>query len=200
MKKIFPNYYSWSKSQNRESHSFICWNCNKNVASEKWYIINDNSWYNTSAWIYICPFCEYPIFIDMNWSCHPWIKYWEEIPNVPIEMYKLYDEARRCIKENCYNWAVMLCRKILMNFAVTEGAKVWLNFRAYVDYLDEEWFIPKKWKKRVDHIRKKWNEANHDIINMEENDAKDLIDFIWMLFRTNYEFPSKIPNTENQTL
>lgn len=196
MEILHKDYY-WADTKERASKSFTCWNCNKNVASEKWYYIKQNNYGATQFWIYICPHCKYPTYVDLYWKFYPGFKYWEEVPYVPKEIYNLYDEARRCIKENCYNWAVMLCRKILMNFAVTEWAKEWLTFQKYVDYLDQEWFIPKKWKQRVDHIRKKWNEANHDIINMTENDAKDLIDFIGMLFKTNYEFPGKLPNNEN---
>jgi len=45
----------------------------------------------------------------------------------------------------------------------------------------------------VDHIRKKGNEANHEIVIMKKGDALDLITFIEMLLKFIYEFPSRIP-------
>ena len=50
--------------------------------------------------------------------------------------------------------------------------------------------IPKDW---VDHIRRKGNEANHEIVSMSRDDAKDLIIFIEMLLKFMYEFPNMIP-------
>jgi len=51
----------------------------------------------------------------------------------------------------------------------------------------------------VDHIRKKGNEANHEIVLMSEDDAKDLISFAEMLMKFIYEFPAKIPTPPSQS-
>jgi hypothetical protein len=45
----------------------------------------------------------------------------------------------------------------------------------------------------VDHIRKKGNEANHEIAIMSRTDAEELISFIEMLLKFMYEFPARIP-------
>jgi len=45
----------------------------------------------------------------------------------------------------------------------------------------------------VDHIRKKGNEANHEIILMDKKDAENLITFIEMLLKVIYDFPARIP-------
>ena len=42
----------------------------------------------------------------------------------------------------------------------------------------------------VDHIRKKGNEANHEITLMTDKDAKDLIVFLEMLLKFIYELPN----------
>jgi hypothetical protein len=35
---------------------------------------------------------------------------------------QLYEEARRCTGQGCFTAAVLLCRKMLMNIAVEQGA------------------------------------------------------------------------------
>lgn len=82
---------------------------------------------------------------------------------------------------------------MLMNIAVHQGAEEGLKFIQYVDYLADKGFVPPNGKHWVDHIRKKGNEATHEIAIMSEQDAKDLISFIEMLLRFIYEFPSMVP-------
>jgi len=82
---------------------------------------------------------------------------------------------------------------MLMNIAVQQGATEGLKFIEYVSYLADKGFVPPNGKHWVDHIRKKGNEATHEIAIMVEQDAKDLISFIEMLLRFIYEFPSMIP-------
>ncbi|GAE92941.1 hypothetical protein JCM21714_1967 [Gracilibacillus boraciitolerans JCM 21714] len=41
----------------------------------------------------------------------------------------------------------------------------------------------------MDHIRKKGNEANHELPDMQEDDAEELLKFTEMLLRFVYELP-----------
>ncbi|WP_185057827.1 DUF4145 domain-containing protein [Pseudomonas fluorescens] len=115
------------------------------------------------------------------------------VQHVPLELYSLYEEARRATSQNCFTAAVLLCRKMLMNIAVQQGADEGLKFIEYVEVLSEMGFVPPNGKHWVDHIRRKGNEATHEIAVMAEQDARDLISFIEMLLRFIYEFPSMIP-------
>lgn len=81
-----------------------------------------------------------------------------------------------------------------MNIAVSQGATEGLRFIEYVTYLADKGFVPPNGKHWVDHIRKKGNEATHEIALMTEADAKELISFIEMLLRFIYEFPSMVPS------
>ena len=45
----------------------------------------------------------------------------------------------------------------------------------------------------VDHIRKKGNEANHEIKLMTQADAEELIAFTEMLLKFFYEFQNRVP-------
>ena len=79
-----------------------------------------------------------------------------------------------------------------MHIAVSKGAKPNLKFIDYVEHLSKNNYIPPDAKEWVDHIRNKGNEANHEIVIMKEEDAKDLISFIEMLLKIIYEFPANI--------
>jgi hypothetical protein len=81
---------------------------------------------------------------------------------------------------------------MLMNIAVHQGAKEGLKFIEYVNYLSDNGFIPPNGKHWVDHIRKKGNEATHEIALMKETDAKELLVFTEMLLKFIYEFPSMV--------
>lgn len=83
---------------------------------------------------------------------------------------------------------------MLMNISVQQGAKENLNFMKYVQYLSDNGYVPPNGKHWIDHIRKKGNEATHEIIAMENADAHDLLFFTEMLLIFLYEFPSMMPN------
>lgn len=50
-----------------------------------------------------------------------------------------------------------------MNIAVSQGADEGLRFVEYVEYLANSGFVPPNGRGWVDHIRKKGNEATHEI-------------------------------------
>ncbi|MBK9304696.1 MAG: DUF4145 domain-containing protein [bacterium] len=62
----------------------------------------------------------------------------------------------------------------------------------YVQFLADNNYVPPDAKGWVDHIRKKGNEANHEITVMIREDAEDLLSFIEMLLKVIYEFPATI--------
>jgi Domain of unknown function (DUF4145) len=65
---------------------------------------------------------------------------------------------------------------------------------AYVEYLAGRGYVPPNGKTWVDHIRKKGNEATHEINIMKQQDAQDLLIFAEMLLKFIYEFPKKVPS------
>ena len=103
----------------------------------------------------------------------------------------LYNEARNCTGAGAYTSAVLSCRKLLMHIAVSKGAETGKKFIEYVQYLSDQNYIPPDAKSWVDHIRAKGNEANHEIVIMREEDAKDLLSFIEMLLKIIFEFPGQ---------
>lgn len=79
-----------------------------------------------------------------------------------------------------------------MNIAVSKRATGGLSFIEYIEFLSIQGFIPPDGKEWVDHIRKKGNEATHEIALMKQEDAEELISFIEMLLKFIFEFPAII--------
>jgi len=82
-----------------------------------------------------------------------------------------------------------------MHIGVEEKAEENKTFLYYVEYLAEKGFVPPKGKIWVDYVRKKGNEANHEIALMSSADSTALITFVEMLLRFIYEFPAMVPDT-----
>ena len=83
---------------------------------------------------------------------------------------------------------------MLMNIAVQQGAQEGLKFIDYVEHLASNGFIPPNGRGWVDHIRKKGNEATHEIALMTRSEAEELVTFSEMLLKFIYEFPSRVPS------
>ena len=88
---------------------------------------------------------------------------------------------------NAFTSSVLACRKILMHVAVDKGAKEGESFQFYVNYLDEEGYIPREGKAWIDEIRNKGNVATHEIILINKEDAEEILKFTELLLIMNYE-------------
>ena len=185
------NYYCLQSIDNK---SFRCGYCGDKISSDRGFKIGNHQDGSGSqvGGIYICPNCQGPTFLTIIGEQIPGPLMGSSVSNVPESLNALYEEARKCATNNCYTSSVMVCRKILMNIAVEQGASEGLKFIEYVNYLSDKGFILPNGKGWADHIRKKGNEANHEITLMDENDARDLIIFIEMLLKFIYEFPNMI--------
>ena len=183
----------WEHVNTIESDSFICGYCGKSVASEKgWVGIRKDTGVH-EATIFVCPYCTKPTFFDIGGTQIPGAKFGNEVDDIDNDAVKqLYDEARSCTSKNAFTASVLCCRKLLMHIAVSKGAGEDKNFIEYVEYLSQKNFIPPDAKDWVDHIRSKGNEANHEIVIMEKEDATDLIVFMEMLLKLIFEFPANI--------
>lgn len=120
--------------------------------------------------------------------------YGNEVGALPHEIAVLYREARAAVQAGAFTASVLTCRKILMHVAVEQGAKGNQNFMKYVEYLANNGYVPPHGKRWVDHIRKRGNEANHEIIVMEQHDAQELVSFTELLLKFVYELPSLVPD------
>lgn len=171
---------------------FNCGYCGRSVASDKGYIVQCNP-HGMAGAIAICPNCKSPTFKYPGEDFFvPDSPMGDPVMHAPRDLEQLYEESRSCTSYGCYTGAVLLLRKMLMNIAVTKGATEGQSFQKYVEFLRDQHIIPKDGEPWVDHIRKKGNEATHEITAMTREDAEDLLLFVEMLLKTIYEFPHRI--------
>jgi hypothetical protein len=184
--------FDWQNLSGVEEVQFKCGYCDREIAPNAGYHCRSGG-----GGIYICPNCGRPTFINhylqeyVNGYQTPQARLGNKIEGISdTGVEELYNEARDCTTIGAYTAAVMICRKILMNFAVAQKAKVGDNFASFVTYLADNGYIPPQGKPWVDQIRQRGNEANHEIILMYEDDANLILHFTEALLRINYEMPS----------
>lgn len=185
----------WYNTSADISHKgWTCGYCGKVVGGSIGYHRDGKN--DQNKFVYICPHCENPTaFIENEYGVveqYPGAVYGNEVDGLPSSIASLYAEVRRCIQYTSYTAAVLAMRKLLMHVAVEQGADEGKSFVAYIEYLNNNGWIPPSGREWVDEIRKAGNEATHEIVLMGEDDAKQLLDFAEMLLKIVYEFPMKI--------
>ena len=179
---------SWTNWQNIGSRQYTCGWCGNVVASPLGYHRSEDG----NDRIHVCPHCDKPTVFLYNHQV-PGVAYGAPVNHLPTDIEALYREARNCAAASCYTASVLICRKLLMNISVAQGAKPGQTFLAYVEHLANGGYVPPNGKGWVDHIRRKGNEATHEIMLMSNVDAEELIAFSEMLLKFIYEFPSRVP-------
>ena len=182
----------WNNTAMLGSKKFVCGYCGNPLASNLGFYVKEVLSGHKLEYIYICHHCLKPTYFDMRGNQTPGVIYGNSVNDIPKLIRGIYNEARRCTSLSCYTAAVLCCRKLIMHIAVSKGAKKRDTFKSYVEFLSNKGYIPPNGKNWVDHIRKKGNEANHEIKIMNKEDAEDLIIFIEMLLKFIYEFPEKV--------
>lgn len=178
----------WNQVQNIPSQRYKCGFCGNPLASEKGLQGTVDS--NRRVYICICHNCNKPTFIDVDGKQYPGAAIGNKVKHIPkSEVEKLFEEARSCYTISAFSSSVMCCRKLLMNIAVAEGAKEGIGFIDYVNYLNDNNYIPPNGKKWVDEIRKLGNETNHKITLKTQPEAEKILLFTEMLLRFIYEMP-----------
>lgn len=180
--------HAWNSANGLPVKKFKCGHCGELVSSVLGYTTN----IGTAALMYICPNCADPTYFKGGRQI-PGPVAGNKVEYLPSELEALYLEARNCVSVGANTASVLACRKLLMHIAVAQGANAGESFISYVEYLANSGFVPPNGKGWVDHIRKKGNEANHEIALMGQGDADELISFLEMLLKFIYEFPSRVP-------
>jgi Domain of unknown function (DUF4145) len=183
--------FNWSNLSGIPSMRFTCGYCGNLVASDRGYHSTARV-QNEQGFLCICPHCERPTFLHGDRQI-PGVSPGAEVGHLPQDIQALYTEARRCTANSNFTAAVLVCRKLLMNIAVSRGADPGKKFIEYVDYLADKGYVPPNGRGWVDHIRTKGNEATHEIVLMSKTDADELITFAEMLLKFIYEFPARVP-------
>lgn len=138
--------------------------------------------------VLICLECNGPNCFDKNLRQFPSPALGNPVKHVPEHLIILYEEARQCTSHGAYTGAVMLLRKMLMTFAVEQGADEGLRFVEYVDFMLENDLVQRKAKPWVTRIKDLGNDANHKVEPKTKEQAKEILSFVEMILKTNYEF------------
>jgi hypothetical protein len=185
----------WANLQKLQSKSYCCGFCGDKVSSQLGLpLIFEQDFggkiKNQIGGLYLCPNCsKFSEFInDENESQFPQPKYGNDVKNLPESIDHIYDEARKCLSLGCFTASVMICRKALMYLAVNQGDKPGRSFVEYINFLEAKGFLPPLGKEWVDKIRKKGNEANHEIVEANLEDAKNIVELLEMLLKFIYEY------------
>jgi hypothetical protein len=184
----------WHGSKNTDTpKEWICWNCGCATGGQWGYCYGGIN-YGTGIKdpdqiICICPRCGAPVYFP-DAEADNYVP--KALPGIymdklPDDMNSLYIEMRSCISVGAYTSAVLTARKLLMHIAVDMGAKPSSSFVDCAKYICENGYPGKSGKDWVDNIRKKSNEANHEIIIMSEDDAVQLLWFLELVLNGNYQ-------------
>ena len=186
--------YEWEGIGGLASRTYTCGHCSTSLASERgWWARPKASGGPICGSIYICHKCGQPTFFDQFGRQFPGVVFGDAVADIPEKtVEQLYNEARTTTSTGAYTAAVLCCRKLLMHIAVSKGAAAGDTFINYVQFLADKNFIPPDAKDWVDHIRKKGNEANHEISIMNKDDAEELLTFCEMLLKVIFQFPAAV--------
>ena len=181
---------TWHNQLTLGSRRYVCGYCSSVVGPDKGTFSQEG---NVQTFIYYCSHCGQPTYFDQDSRQFPGVKFGNPVGHLPVGIEKLYDEARGAMSAQAYTPAVLACRKILMNVAVSLGAKAGDSFASYVQFMADKGYVPPNGKHWIDHIRSKSNEANHEITMMSKDEAERLITFVEMMLRFIYELPNVVP-------
>lgn len=186
-------FNSTNKPEEIRPRSYVCGYCNRDVDSDRGYYAYALDKDTVVANIYICHRCSGPTFFSSDGDQTPGSSFGGPVSHIPrSEVEALYGESRDCMRVSAYTAAAMCSRKLLMNVAVDQDAEENKSFAYYVNYLAEQGYLPPNGKEWADHIRDKGNEANHEIPNISQADAQELIEFSEMMLKFIYEYPARI--------
>lgn len=191
------NNDGWSNIEQIPSKTYICGICGENICSNEGYNYYYNNGYGLpiKKYIYICHNCNSPTYFDFEDKQIPGSKYGDDIKYLPEDIGDLFNEARNCYSVNAFTSTVLCCRKILMSVACESGANEGKNFIEYVNYLDNNHYIPINTKPFVDKIRLLGNDGTHKLENRTKEDAELALNFTSILLKNIYEMPKLLENS-----
>jgi hypothetical protein len=105
-------------------------------------------------------------------------------------------EAHNCLKNNCYTACALMCRKLLMNLAVENGAKAGEPFESYISYLQENGILNPDmdyfFDREPEKIRTLGNDAAHKTKAVTPQNAKDILQTTKILLSLIYNFDKEM--------
>lgn len=179
---------TWTSLQPLPIAEWTCGYCNVRVSARHGYYTEWGSGVLQPR-IYPCPNCGCPSFF---WDGqHPGSRPGDDLKHLPIDVERMYNQARDCCRIRAYDAAALIARSLLMYIAIEKGASKDQTFVQYVDYLEAKHYIPPDSKEWVDHVRKQGNRAAHELSEIAQGEAEELIGLVELILRYTFEFPGQ---------
>jgi hypothetical protein len=187
----------WLETDDITGIKYTCGYCGSETSGDGGYPLerqhSTHYYKEVVAYVIICTSCNQPTYLFQEEGIQvPSPKLVANVEHLPASLSTLFNETREAISAGLYNSTVLLCRKMLMNLAVLEGADENQSFLFYVDYFVNNDFITVKMRPWVDKIRLIGNTATHEIPDIQKEDAYIAFEFLVMLLKMIYEFPNKM--------
>ena len=99
---------------------YVCGYCDSKVGPDKGLYSNAPG---GQLNLYFCSYCGQPTYFDRLGRQFPGVRFGNPVSHLPPDVNALYDEGRSAMAAQAYTPAVLACRKILMNVAVSLGAQ-----------------------------------------------------------------------------
>ena len=190
--QVSANDAIWPDAQQINRCRYRCGYCRERVMSGEGWQAESQSELGPppKMCVLICPHCNRPTYMESDYQIPP-PGGQAMVAIAPPEILARLQEASDAFSVRAYTAAAILCRKILMNVAVSQAAKEGQTFAFYIEFLIQREFIPKASLPWVDKIRATGNEAAHSVAGTTETVAKQTLEFTAMLLRLVYEFPDR---------
>lgn len=105
---------------------------------------------------------------------------------LPEPVANLYREARECVHLAAYTASALATRTVLMNVAAIHGATAGQSFGFYLDYLNQQGFVPTRATAWLDQVRRAGDVPSSEIPSVTESDAQELIAFAGMVLKAAF--------------
>lgn len=165
--------------------------CGREVASDKGYSSD------SAGTIYICPRCQRPTYFAGGKQI-PDVAPGNEVQQVPKDVNGLYLEARNCVSVSAYTASVLACRKLLMNIAVTQGARGERTLWSMSSTSPTRDLCRRMARVGLTTLGRRETRQRTRFPTWSGGDAEELIAFAEMLLKFIYEFPAKVPAAQPQ--
>ena len=182
---------NWDQVIDLPKFSYTCGFCRNLISNARGYSLQGvlNAQPRRVAFIHICHICHNPTYFNPDGDQLPTGAVGKNFKHVPNEFLKVYSQALRCLRADCVEASVLVCRRLLMVIAYRLNAEEGKTFQFYVDYLVECDAITKSMKPWVDKIRQIGNVATHTIPSVSKSDAENVVKFVELLFGNLFEGP-----------
>src|SRR5450432_1886980 len=129
----------WHNQLTIQSKRYTCGFCGSVVGPDRGTFSEENvNGHLVITFIYFCSHCGQPTYFDDDGEQFPGVMFGGDVNHLPQPIEQLYDEARGALSSQAHTPAVLACRKILMNVAVSLGANAGNSFVSYVQYLADQ--------------------------------------------------------------